>query len=1179
LLQTLSETDAEEVELRLLRDPEYGDEFDIMVDTIVDEYLEDELSAEEREQAERHFFKSASRREKLKFAAALKKRKAELLRERERARARAPYLRAAAIAFIAVGASVVTFRTYFAGPSLSQGLNALHSAYRDERPLESRISGFNYAPPAPDLRTGRTPKFDSVQKELAASIILAKNSANAGADVHHAIGQYFLSQRRFDEAIDHLQRSLTLDPDNARVHVDLGTALLERGRVRQQQEQSGQENVDFANSLIHLNKALALDADNLEALFNRALLYREMGLLPQSEKDWRQYIEKDPNSKWADEARDQLKEIEKRQVESSSNVEQPVPEFLDAYKRGDEAAAWEVVRRQYSSAGNTITNALLDSYLDSDGKGDNTAAAGTLDALAYLGKLELQHAGDNYTSDVVTFYKRSTPQQRRNLAQARAQMSQAYDLFLRSHVNDALNHYSQAEQTFRANSDTAEATLAKYRIGHCYLLKPDLKKSDEIFTELRETTELSKYRWLFNQSIFRTASIHLTYNDYTTSIDYAGQALKQFEDRGDVVGALDALNLLANQYRALNDLKQSWPYVHRAVMMARARGAEPLQRWGVITAIGLNLHALGLNEAALEYRHEALRLAFDLKPDRPLIISRSYDYLAQTYARLKNYDAALANINLAFESGRRLEEEDSGREMMGTTSVRAGDIFQQAGQVDNALAAYDRSIQLFEQLHYPYYTYPARKGRLISYLAKGNDAATETELDSVLEIFEKYRENLKRESQRSTFFDVEQGVYDLAMDFAWSKKGDRERAFKLCELSRGRSLLDARRKNLPDEQPDSNIERSLSSTSEPLTVDEIKQQTPDDAQIVQYAVLEDKLLIWIVKGHEIKSQEQRITSRELGERVRRFVQTVGTLPNDSQPNFTDDAKELHKLLIAPIESWLDEKKLTCIVPDKVLHYLPFAALISEADNRYLVERFRIQLAPSSSIFLQSVKEGSQNGDPGDERLLSVGNPTFDPRAFPSLQPLPSASAEAQEIARLYKPFTGPLLNRQATEQAVRNGMQRSNVAHLALHYVVDERQSLYSKMVLAPPSRITDTADDGLLQIHEIYKMKLAHMRLVVLSACQTAIEQQYGGEGAVSVARPFLASGVPLVVATLWPVDSSSSEQLMTSFHRHRKQDPLTTAEALQRAQLEMLQGSDNRLHHPYYWAAFTVTGRYAKF
>jgi len=43
LLQRLSEADAEEVELRLLSDPEYGEQFDIMVDTIVDQYLEDEL--------------------------------------------------------------------------------------------------------------------------------------------------------------------------------------------------------------------------------------------------------------------------------------------------------------------------------------------------------------------------------------------------------------------------------------------------------------------------------------------------------------------------------------------------------------------------------------------------------------------------------------------------------------------------------------------------------------------------------------------------------------------------------------------------------------------------------------------------------------------------------------------------------------------------------------------------------------------------------------------------------------------------------------------------------------------------------------------------------------------------------------------------------------------------------
>lgn len=1176
MLQGLSEAEAEQFELRLLSDPGFGEEFDIMVDTIVDQYLDDELSPEERERAEQYFFRSESRREKLKFAAALKKRKADYLRHRWRPGGWTPYLKAAAIAFVAVGIGAITLRPYLFGHSLAEGLNALHNAYQEQRPLESRISGFDYAPVA-DQRSGGVPKFDSTQKELATTIILSKDSTDAGAEVHHAIGQYFLSGRRFDEAIERFQKSVALDPNNAGAQTDLGTAFLERGRLRFEQTNTGEENVDFAQSLVHLNKALQSDSSNLEALFNRALLYGEMGLLPQSERDWHRYLEKDSSSKWADEAREKLRLIEEQRIKSSSGVVQPVQEFLDAHKRADDQAAWDVVRRQYSSAGNTITNSLLDSYLELDGKGERDAAETHLDALAYLGKLELQNAGDTYTGELVNFYKRSNPQQRQNLAHARAQMSQAYDLFLRSHVNDALTNYFQAKETFQANGNGPEVTLASYRIGHCYWLKPDLKKSDEIFTELREVTERRKYQWLFNQSTYRTASIRLTYNDYTQSIDYAKKALAQSEQMGDLVGTLNALIALGDQYRILNDQKQSWPYFRRAVEMARGKGAEPLQQWGVLMGISFNLNALRFYEAALEYQQDALRLALDLKPERPLIISRSYDFLALTYARLENYGAALATVDLALESGRRLEEEDSGKEMMALALLHGADILRESGKFDDALTSYDRSIALFEELHYRYRAYPARKGRLLSYLAKGNDAATEAELNFVLQIFDDYRANLKRESERNTFFNVEQSVYDLAIDFAWTRKRDPELAFKFSEESRGRSLLDARRKNLLDTEAGQNVEKRLPPVSNPLSVRDIKEQTPEDAQLIQYAVLEEKLLIWIVKGKEIISREQKISSRDL-ERVRRFAKAVGTLPGDPQPDFETDAKALHKLLIAPIESLLDQKKLTCIVPDKVLHYLPFGALVSENGNEYLIKRFRIQFAPSASIFLESLEEGGQTSEQVEERILSVGNPTFNPSAFPALQPLPAARREAQMIAKLYSPRNSPLLDRNATELAVRNGLQKSNVAHFALHYVIDDRHSLYSKMVLTTPSKHNDESDDGLLQIHEIYKMNLNHMRLVVLSACQTAIERQYGGEGAVSVARPFIASGVPLVVATLWPVDSSSSERLMTSFHRYRTEGK-STAEALQQAQIEMLNDSQQRLQHPYYWAAFTVIGRYARF
>src|SRR6185503_14706613 len=262
---------------------------------------------------------------------------------------------------------------------------------------------------------------------------------------------------------------------------------------------------------------------------------------------------------------------------------------------------------------------------------------------------------------------------------------------------------------------------------------------------------------------------------------------------------------------------------------------------------------------------------------------------------------------------------------------------------------------------------------------------TEAELESVLKIFDTYRASLTRESQRITFFSVEQRVYDLAIDFAWSRKRDRELALHYCELNRGRSLLDARQTGRVDEQADDDLEKRLPAT-EPLSVFETKQRIPADAQIIQYAVLDDKLLTWVVSGNTITALETSVRSRDLSERVQRFVRAVGTLPATEEASFTSDAKELHKLLIAPIESLLDEKKLTCIVPDKVLHYLPFAALISESDNKYLVEKIRIQLAPSSTIFLEGVKAGGQTLDGDEEWLLSVGDPTFDASDFQSLQP-------------------------------------------------------------------------------------------------------------------------------------------------------------------------------------------------
>jgi CHAT domain-containing protein len=137
-----------------------------------------------------------------------------------------------------------------------------------------------------------------------------------------------------------------------------------------------------------------------------------------------------------------------------------------------------------------------------------------------------------------------------------------------------------------------------------------------------------------------------------------------------------------------------------------------------------------------------------------------------------------------------------------------------------------------------------------------------------------------------------------------------------------------------------------------------------------------------------------------------------------------------------------------------------------------------------------------------------------------------------------------------------------------------------SQLLLAKPSTRADsfTSADGSLLAGDIYDMKLERPRLAVLSACSTGIEHYYNGEGMIGMARTFLAAGVPLVVASQWPVDTIPTSELMVKFHGQRRRG-LSTAAALRAAQLEIIEHASQQYRHPYYWAPFVTIGGYASY
>jgi CHAT domain-containing protein len=256
------------------------------------------------------------------------------------------------------------------------------------------------------------------------------------------------------------------------------------------------------------------------------------------------------------------------------------------------------------------------------------------------------------------------------------------------------------------------------------------------------------------------------------------------------------------------------------------------------------------------------------------------------------------------------------------------------------------------------------------------------------------------------------------------------------------------------------------------------------------------------------------------------------------------------------------------VPDKSLYRLPFAALFSKSKNKYLIEEQAISYAPSSSIFVIASENARQKESLADESLLSVGNPRFDAAENPNLSDLPAAETEAKKIAEFYR-SKRQLIGAEATKTNVLNGLTSANVFHFAGHYVTNEASAPNSKLLLT----------NGDWRLSELAEKRLPNAKLVVLSACQTNAEKVFQGEGAVGIARAFLATGAPLVLASGWKVESESAKDLMIAFHRNRKEKGLRSAEALRAAQIEMLKSENVRFRAPYFWSAFSLVGGFTNY
>jgi CHAT domain-containing protein/Tfp pilus assembly protein PilF len=375
------------------------------------------------------------------------------------------------------------------------------------------------------------------------------------------------------------------------------------------------------------------------------------------------------------------------------------------------------------------------------------------------------------------------------------------------------------------------------------------------------------------------------------------------------------------------------------------------------------------------------------------------------------------------------------------------------------------------------------------------------------------------------------------------------------ERSRG-ELVEAREGAYRDDPA-----RTVLGLGRTLDTKEVQQSLMPGEALLEYLLGPEQTTVFVLTRDTMAAFGVSAGEADLARRVRIARDLAGRA--DWDPRVGGRAlAALHRILLGPVVELIRGTDRIVFVPDGVLNYLPFAALLDPDTDRFLVEDHRVQLAPSGAS-LAVLRSAAR---------AEVGAPMRGLVLAPLDQVLPATEDEARSIATAVQGMR-PLLGDRATEARLRESLGRPEIVHVATHGELNPRNPLFSRIVLAG-GRSGDPLNDGQLEVHEVLEMEILSP-LVVLSGCETGLGASFStgfarGDDYSALGQAFLYGGADNVVATLWRVDDHASSELAVTFYSELGDgDPV---EALAAAQRQLL--ATPGLRAPFYWAGYQLSG-----
>ncbi len=724
--------------------------------------------------------------------------------------------------------------------------------------------------------------------------------------------------------------------------------------------------------------------------------------------------------------------------------------------------------------------------------------------------------------------------------------------------------------------------------------------------------------------------------EYDKAMSYYQKALKIRKSTGGF-GLAQTLNDLGWLHgRKQNFEKQLINYKQAKNLFIKLLGTNHPHIGRCYNNIGEAYKNLGDDLQALYYFKKGLAIKQKAFGEKHPDISKSYLSIGNFYAANKKWEKALASYQeallasiYAFQDTNvfvlpPLENTASKIVLLDILKAKAQAFNQvyyfQGNQKKNLIAAFENfqlALRLIDLLRFEFVA-KASKSELLAKSTTLYDGA----IQSAYQLYQitqakKYLDYAFTFAEKSKAFLMLERMQDLdAKHFAGIPDSllTKERELKIDITSYEKTLFNARNKKdsgkiilsqnylfdyrrqfdslISQLEKNYPIYHQLKYDSRVASVKDIQENIEVNTTFIEYFMGDSSLYIFVIAKNDFKMHEYKHVDK-LNEQVKIFRQMLIKPPLYKKFNKTN-WQRYHKIafnifqgiLSKPLNDLNNLPNHLIIVPDGILHYLPFETLLSEASSKapsyknlhYLIKQYQFSYSYSGTFLLKNNKRAT-NIDKINCLAFAPAYPGM-PNEFANrgrkgilrgeeLVNLPGAQMEVKAISQY---FEGEyFLGKIASEKQFKQKSSNYAILHLSMHGDDNDEYPLYSRLFFA---NTKDSNEDDTLYTYELYNMRL-NANLAVLSACQTGSGKLVRGEGVMSLARGFMYAGCKSVIQTLWKSHDWASAKLMNSFYANLS-DNQDIDEALRNSKIEYLNNASELEAHPFFWSAYVLSGNY---